>query len=58
MAWVCGIGFTMSLFITDLAFDDSAAVAASKIGIILASVIAGTLGTVSLLRAGPESGGE
>ncbi len=58
MAWVCGIGFTMSLFITDLAFDDPTAVSASKFGILLASVVAGTLGTVALLRAGPESGGE
>ncbi|MEG9326794.1 Na+/H+ antiporter NhaA [Salinimicrobium catena] len=38
------IGFTMSLFITELAFEDELFMTQAKIGIILASVIAGTIG--------------
>jgi NhaA family Na+:H+ antiporter len=43
-----GIGFTMSLFIAGAAFPDSTVYAAAKIGIFLASVIAGTLGVLIL----------
>lgn len=40
-----GIGFTMSIFITNLAFaGDEATVNASKIAVLLASLIAGTFG--------------
>lgn len=40
-----GIGFTMSIFITNLAFaGDPAAINASKMAIFLASLLAGTLG--------------
>lgn len=44
-----GIGFTMSIFITNLAFTDSPEVVnASKMAILLASVAAGVLGLVWL----------
>lgn len=43
-----GIGFTMSIFITLLAFDDPALIVASKIAIMLASVMAGILGLLWL----------
>lgn len=44
-----GIGFTMSIFIANLAFPDQpTAVNASKMAILLASLIAGTLGIVWL----------
>ena len=43
-----GIGFTMSIFITLLAFDDSDVVKNSKIAIIVASIIAGTIGYILL----------
>ena len=43
-----GIGFTMSIFITILAYDDVALINSSKIAIILASVTAGLLGFVFL----------
>ncbi|WP_437190696.1 Na+/H+ antiporter NhaA [Planctomicrobium sp. SH527] len=43
-----GIGFTMSLFISDLAFTDAGNQAASKIAIFIASIIAGALGTIFL----------
>ena len=39
-----GIGFTMSIFITILAYDDVALINSSKIAIIVASITAGLLG--------------
>jgi NhaA family Na+:H+ antiporter len=48
-----GIGFTMSIFITNLAFTGEAElVNASKIAILLASVTAGTIGFLWLLLFG------
>jgi NhaA family Na+:H+ antiporter len=47
-----GIGFTMSIFITNLAFaGEPAQVVASKMAVLLASTLAGVLGYVWLLRA-------
>lgn len=46
---LCGIGFTMSLFIAGLAFPDPALLNSAKIGILSASIVAGLLGTVLLL---------
>ena len=43
-----GIGFTMSIFITNLAFTDSSIVTASKMSILLASVTAAILGLAIL----------
>ncbi|NNK62947.1 MAG: Na+/H+ antiporter NhaA, partial [Gemmatimonadetes bacterium] len=56
---LCGIGFTMSLFIGGLAFDDPAFLRAAKIGILGASAVAGVLGALLLLRApsAPTSAG-
>jgi len=45
-----GIGFTMSIFITLLAFDNENIINNSKIAIIIASTIAGTIGFIFLLR--------
>jgi len=39
-----GIGFTMSIFITLLAFNNAEQISQSKIAILLASIIAGTFG--------------
>ncbi|HEX2869374.1 MAG TPA: Na+/H+ antiporter NhaA [Ignavibacteriales bacterium] len=47
---LAGIGFTMSIFITGLAFTDSALIDLSKIGILSASAIAG-IGGYILLRS-------
>jgi Na+:H+ antiporter, NhaA family len=47
-----GIGFTMSIFITLLAFDDAAHQAQSKIAILAASVLAALLGLAALWWAG------
>jgi len=49
---LCGIGFTMSLFIASLAFADAALLDAAKIGILAASLIAGIAGTLVLVRGG------
>jgi NhaA family Na+:H+ antiporter len=38
------IGFTVSLFVTDLAFDDALRVSDAKIGILAASTLAAILG--------------
>ena len=46
-----GIGFTVALFITELAFDDPAEVANAKLAILLASVTAALVATVALLRS-------
>jgi len=43
-----GIGFTMSIFITLLAFDDTTTINNSKIAILIASTIAGTVGFIWL----------
>ena len=42
--WLAGIGFTMSLFISDLAFSDGSLVETAKLGILLASLVAGVVG--------------
>ena len=50
LAMLGGIGFTVSLFIAQLAYDDPAAIATAKIGILAASVIAALLGAATLAR--------
>jgi NhaA family Na+:H+ antiporter len=49
--WLAGIGFTMSLFISDLAFSASRLVDAAKLGILVASLIAAVVGWVILRGA-------
>ena len=49
---LCGIGFTMSLFIASLAFGDVALLDASKVGILAGSLISGLTGAFVLVRAG------
>ncbi|WP_369048306.1 Na+/H+ antiporter NhaA [Tenacibaculum sp. UWU-22] len=46
---LCGMGFTMSLFVTTLSFTDTMIIEESKIAILLASFICGVLGYFVLL---------
>jgi NhaA family Na+:H+ antiporter len=48
VAAIAGIGFTVSLFVTELAFDDPELVAAAKLAVLGASVVAAILGSVLL----------
>jgi len=45
---LAGVGFTMSLFITELAFSDDAMIDNAKSGILLASVVSGIVGLLVL----------
>jgi len=47
-AVLAGIGFTISLFIADLAFTDPALVEQAKIGVLAGSLVAAVLGSVLL----------
>ena len=47
-----GIGFTMSIFIANLAFPDEATLAAAKLSILSASILAGLLGALLFRLAG------
>jgi NhaA family Na+:H+ antiporter len=52
--WLAGIGFTMSLFIANLAFTNSPELLeAAKIGILGGSLIAGVVGFILLRMATP-----
>ncbi|MCP3991751.1 MAG: Na+/H+ antiporter NhaA [Actinomycetia bacterium] len=48
---VAGIGFTVSLFISGLAYEDPAVTSQAKIGILVASAIAAILGATILIKA-------
>ena len=48
ISWLGGIGFTMSLFIAILAFGGSPLLAIAKVGILIASLIAGAGGWLIL----------
>jgi len=51
-AMLAGIGFTISLFITDLAFEDEALRSQAKIGVLAASLLAAVLGSLALRLLG------
>ena len=52
---LAGIGFTMSLFIAGLAFNDPALLDLSKIGVLSGSLISGIIGFVFLKNTSPKS---
>jgi NhaA family Na+:H+ antiporter len=51
-----GIGFTVSLFITDLAFTADTLIGQAKVGILTASAVAALLGSILLLTAPAGTG--
>ena len=51
IAAVAGIGFTVSLFVAELAFTDGALRDAAKIGVLAASAVAAVIGGIALSRA-------
>lgn len=51
---MCGIGFTMSLFIGSLAFDSELMMTETKLGVVMGSLASGLLG-YSLLAAGGKT---
>lgn len=54
VSWLAGIGFTMSLFISSLAFGPTSLLETAKIGILIASLIAGVVG-ILILRGTTQS---
>lgn len=51
MAAIAGIGFTVSIFVSGLAYDDPALVEQAKIGVLAASALAAAIGSALLLTA-------
>lgn len=51
---LAGIGFTMSLYIAGKAFPDEAQFAAAKLGVFIASLLAGCLGAALLARSATQ----
>lgn len=52
VSMVAGVGFTVALFVTSLSFDSAQLTDAAKIGILVGSTIAGTVGYLILRSAG------
>ena len=50
-AALAGIGFTVSLFVAGLAFPEGRLQSDAKVGILLGSVVAATIGATILVRA-------
>ena len=50
VAFLGGIGFTMSLFINELAFTNEEFIYTAKVSILFASLIAGTIGSIILFK--------
>jgi NhaA family Na+:H+ antiporter len=48
--WLAGIGFTMSLFMAGLSFSDDTQLREAKLGILTASLCAGLIGSIILVR--------
>lgn len=53
--FLAGIGFTMSLFITDLAFSNPEHQVIAKVAVFVASLVSGIIGYIILVRAKPAA---
>lgn len=51
LGFLTGIGFTMSLFVTELAFNDEGMITMAKIGILTGSLLAGIIGYIILRKS-------
>jgi NhaA family Na+:H+ antiporter len=58
VATLAGVGFTVSIFIAGLAFTSPETVDAAKIGILIASALAGLIGALLLLAQAKPTGEE
>jgi NhaA family Na+:H+ antiporter len=56
VSWLAGIGFTMSLFVSGLAFTAEDSLLAAKVGILGGSLVAGLIGAVVVRSALRRSG--
>jgi NhaA family Na+:H+ antiporter len=55
---LAGIGFTMSIFISELAYTNETFINQAKVGILIASLASGALGALVLHKTLPEDAGE
>jgi NhaA family Na+:H+ antiporter len=51
IACLAGVGFTMSLFIGGLSFEDPAMMNQVRVGVLAGSIVSGVLGYVVLIMA-------
>jgi Na+:H+ antiporter, NhaA family len=58
VSWLGAIGFTMSIFIANLAFTDAGVLESAKLAILLASCIAGCVGYLLLRVVLPVAEGD
>jgi NhaA family Na+:H+ antiporter len=55
VSMLCGVGFTMSLFIGGLAFEDAALISAMKVGVLSGSFLSAISGyLLFVIAAGPS----
>ena len=52
-SFLAGIGFTMSLFMSSLAFENVSFIESTRVGVIFASLVSGLIGYI-ILRSGPS----
>lgn len=58
IAAVAGIGFTVSLFVADLAFEGAVDLSDAKVGILIASIVAAIIGSAILALGASRSSGD